>query len=185
MISLLNIVSGFELEIAKWAFWELNMQEINQLTSPIKQRRKDIRENFAKVKNSISKCQEFSFDAAMDLHWLSGANFSEDFGHDIDINGTRLKLDNWIGTNDHKLYRISRSIHSTYYDNSTMKRLAITRENELSSNQYWRNVDEISNEVLCYRDRMRYSMDNKLLIKIDKAVIHIEEKLVEKFNKVI
>ncbi|WP_096911545.1 MULTISPECIES: hypothetical protein [Acinetobacter] len=185
MIGLLNIVSGFELEIAKWAFWELNMQEINQLTPTIKERRRDIRENFAKVKNTISKCQEFAFDAAMDLHWLSGANFSEDFGHDIEINGTRLKLDNWIGTNDHKLYRISRCIHSTYYENSTMKRLAITREKELSSNLYWRNVDEISKEILSYRYHKGYSVDNKLLIKIDMAVTHIEKKLVEKFSEVI
>jgi len=154
MIGLLDIVSGFELEIAKWAFWELNKKEINQLTPIVKQRRKDIRENFAKVKNSISKCREFAFDAAMDLHWLSGANFSEDFGHDIDINGTRLKLDNWVGTNDHKLYRISRDIHSTYYDNSTMKRLAITRDTELDSNLYWSHVDEISKEILSYRYKM-------------------------------
>lgn len=182
IIGLLNIVSAFELEIAKWAFWKINTKEINQLTHKVKQRRKDIRENFAKVKNSISKCQEFSFDAAMDLYWLSSANLSEDFGHVINVNGTWLKLDNWVGTNDHKLYRISRDIHSTYYDNSTMKRLAITREKELQSNLYWRNVDRISTDIMSYRDQAGHLMSNKLLVRIDKAVFHIESELAKKIN---
>ncbi len=185
MIGLLGIVSGFELEIAKWAFWKLNKKEINQLVPTVKQRRKDIRENFAKIKNSIPKCREFAFDAAMDLHWLSGANLSEDLGHDIVINGARLKLDNWCGTNDHKLYRISRDIHSTYYDNSTMKRLAITRERELVSNLYWRNVDGISKGILSYRYHSGYSGVEELLVKIDKAVSHVEAELAKKFDEVL
>lgn len=184
MIGLLGIVSGFELEIAKWAFWDLNKKEINQLVPSVKQRRKDIRENFAKVKSDISKCREFAFDSAMDLHWLSGANLSEDLGHDIDINGTRLKLDNWVGTNDHKLYRISRDIHSTFHDNSTMKRLAITRERELESNLYWRNVDGISKDILSYRYHTGYADVDEMLIKIDKAVSHIEGELIRKFDEV-
>ncbi|WP_323942917.1 hypothetical protein [Aeromonas hydrophila] len=184
MIGLLGIVSGFELEIAKWAFWELNKKEINQLVPSVKQRRKDIRENFAKVKGDISKCREFAFDSAMDLHWLSGANLSEDLGHDIDINGTRLKLDNWIGTNDHKLYRISRDIHSTFHDNSTMKRLVITRERELESNLYWRNVDRISKDILNYRYHTGYADFDDILAKIDKAVSHIEGELIRKFDEV-
>lgn len=177
MIGLLGIVSGFELEISKWAFWSLNTKEINQLVPSVKQRRKDIRENFAKVKSSVQKCREFAFDAAMDLHWLSGSNLSEDLGHDIDINGTRLKLDNWVGTNDHKLYRVSRDIHSTYHDRSTMKKLAITREDELESLQYWRNVDGISKDILSYRYNKGYSDVDDLLSKIDKAIIYIEKDL--------
>jgi hypothetical protein len=132
-------------------------KEINQLSPRVKKRRKDIKENFAKVKNNISKCREFAFDSAMDLHWLSGANLSEDLGHNIDINGTRLKLDNWLGTNDHKLYRISRDIYSTFHDNSTMKRLVITRERGLDSTLYWRNVDRISNDILRYRYTSGYT----------------------------
>lgn len=183
MIGLLNIVNGFELEIAKWAFWDLSMKEINQLTPSIKQRRKDIKENFTQIKSNLEKCREFAFDAAMDVHWLSGSNFSEDLGIDIDINGTRRKLDSWVGTNDHKLYRISKDIHSTYYDNSTMKRLAVTRERELESYHYWRSVDRLSRDILSYRYHSGYSGINELPIKIDKAISHVERELKIKFNK--
>lgn len=174
---LLGIVSAFELEIAKYAFWDLRKSEINQLSSEIKQRRKDIRENFAKTRPTLSKCKEFSFDAAMDVQWLSGANLSEDLGATIEIEGMKFELDNWVGTNDYKLYRISRDIHSTMYGGSTMKRLAYCREEEIAKLPYWKRVDDTAKNILQYRDRNGHANVDNLLSKIDKAVLHLEEQI--------
>ena len=45
----------------------------------------DIKYNFTKVKSTLDKCREFAFDAAMDIHWLSGANLAEDLNLSINI----------------------------------------------------------------------------------------------------
>jgi len=173
MIGYLDIVSGFELEIAKYSFWNLTANQINQLPPKIRQRRRDIKDNFSKFKTDLNKCKHFAFDAAMDLHWLSGANLSEDFGHVLEIDGVQLKLDNWVGTNDHKLYRISKDIHSAPFSGSTMKRLAITREEYFSADPYWIHVDSISKSILQYRLDAGYSRKEDLLKRIDAAVSQI------------
>lgn len=177
IISLLGVISAFELEIAKYAFWDISSKEINQLSDDVRIRRKDIKENFTKVKSSMAKCKEFAFDAAMDIHWLSGANFAEDLNVYLDIDGKRLRLDNWVGTNDHKLYRISRDIFSVYHDGSNMKRLAVTREDELSSSTYWQNVDFYSKSIMEFRNKEHHRGINGLLDRIDKAVQYVEDEL--------
>ncbi len=181
VINLLNIISGFELEIAKYAFWKLSNKEINQLPESIKKRRKDIKENFTKSKSTLNKCQEFAFDAAMDIHWLSSANFAEDLGLSININGKTLQLDNWVGTNDYKLYRISLDIHSVYFQESKSKLLAVTREKYLDNFSYWKSVDDLSNRIL--KDRLNQTIDtnNNLTTKIDFAISYIENELSKQF----
>lgn len=176
MITMLDMVSAFELEIAKYAFWRLTKKEINQLLPAIKQRRKDIIENFAKPKSTYEKCKSSAFDSAMDLFWLSGANVS-DLRGGIEIEGRKLKIDNWVGTNDHKLYRISRDIHSIPFDGATMKRLATTRENELAVSQYWMNVDGLSKELLRHRHDRGHSKIHNLLQRIDNSVNHLERNI--------
>ncbi|MFL1551867.1 hypothetical protein ACI77I_22720 [Pseudomonas sp. D47] len=176
MISMIDMVSAFELEIAKYAFWTLNKKEINQLPPTIKQRRKDIIENFAKPKSTLEKCKSSAFDSALDLFWLSGANVS-DLKGDIEIAGKKLKIDSWVGTNDHKLYRISRDIHSCPFEGSTMRRLATTRENELVTSPYWMNVDAESRELLRYRHDRGHSKINDFLQRIDSSVNHLEKNI--------
>ena len=63
-----------------------------------------------------------------------------------------------------------------------MKRLAITREKELNSVLYWRNVDGISKEILRYRYQKGYSEVKDLVTKIDKAVSYVEADLEKIFN---
>lgn len=178
IIGMLNIVNAFELEIAKYAFWKPIQKQINQLPISVRERRKDIKENFTKTKRSVKKCKEFAFDAAMDIQWLSSANLSEDLNSQIDIHGTKFSIDNWVGTNDHKLYRISRDIHSTYHDGSTMKHLAYVREHELYDFYYWRNVDYFSRNIMSYRKSVGYSDLMDLLQRIDKSVENIEKEII-------
>jgi len=177
MINFINIISAFELEIAKYAFWKLSDKEINELPENIKRRRKDIKENFTKLKSTLDKCKEFAFDAAMDLHWLSSANFAEDLNLEIEIYGKKYKLDNWVGTNDHKLYRISIDIHSVYFEESKSKRMAVTREKYLDNFPYWKNVDLISENILKTRMHQTINTVENLTNNIDIAVNYLENEI--------
>jgi len=179
--NLLGIISSFEVEIAKYAFWELNQREVNELLDSIRIRRKDIRENFAKRKTSTLKCKEFSFDAAMDIYWLSGANMSEDLNGSMIIKSKKYTLDIWVGTNDHKLYRICRDIHSVYFEGSRMKRLASTREDILKSLPYWKKVDRFAHEFLLQRRSLENVNMDDFLEKIDNAVSYLSGALDKSF----
>jgi hypothetical protein len=179
IIGMLDIVSAFELEIAKYAFWDLPDREINRLPERVRVRKKDIKENFTKLQNSVSKCKQFAFNGAMDLHWLSGANLSESLGATLKIGNAELMVDNWVGTNDIKLYRISRDIHSVPREGLTMKALAFSREPELEASSYWRSIDRIAIDVLLYRKRNGYGEVDQLLKKIDVAAAYIEEELLK------
>ena len=66
IIYYLDMVSAFELEIAKYAFWDLTDKEIMQLPNSIRERRKFIRKNFTKEQSSFVKCKQFCINAAMD-----------------------------------------------------------------------------------------------------------------------
>jgi len=178
---LLDVISAFEVEIAKYAFWNLNQRETNDLLDSIRIRRRDIRENFAKKKASALKCKEFSFDAAMDIHWLTGANMSEDLNGSIVIDSKQFILDMWVGTNDHKLYRICRDIHSVYFEGSRKKRLASTREDILESLPYWKNVDGFAHEFLLQRRSLENVNMDGFLEKIDNAVSYLNDALDESF----
>jgi hypothetical protein len=178
MIHMLDYISAFELEIAKHAFWNLSMQEINRLPEGIKQRRSDIKENFCTVKSNINKCRESAFDSAMDIHWLSGANFSEDLKHYLEVEGRKLFLDNWVGTNDHKLYRISQDIHWVYHESSTSKRIAVTREDYLDSIPYWNSVDQFAHDIMVDRASSDSRSIDDLLLKVDRALAYIESEIV-------
>lgn len=182
MITMLNMVSGFEVEIAKHAFWEVDANAINQLPESVQSRLRDIKENFSKQQSTIQKCRQFAFNGAMDLHWLSGANFAEDLELTIKIGLEDLVVDNWVGTNDHKLYRISKDIHSVYHDRVSMKRVAITREPELGAIEYWKEVDRMTCDILGYRLRTGYTPLDDLLPRIDRSVALIEDDLAKIFS---
>ncbi|MGQ4206701.1 hypothetical protein [Bordetella bronchiseptica] len=177
IIYMLDIVSAFELEIAKYAFWDLSVREINALPDCVHLRRKDIKENFTKLQSSVNKCKQFAFNGAMDLHWLSGANLSEDLGETLTVGSNKFAVDHWVGTNDIKLYRISKDIHSVPNDHSKMMALAYSRESVLQSSPYWKAIDRYASNVLLHRREMGYGKVDELLKKIDEAVSHLEEQL--------
>ncbi|MCF6783803.1 hypothetical protein [Stutzerimonas stutzeri] len=178
MVGMLDLVSAFELEIARYAFWEISAVEINRLPDKVRERRADIKANFTKLMSSVSKCKRAAFNGAMDLHWLSGSNLSEDLGATIKTNVGELVLDNWVGTNDEKLYRISRDLHSVPHEGSTMMRFKPAREPALEALPYWRTVDRLSKDVMLYRDASGYQpLDKTLLGKIDKAVEYVDGEL--------
>lgn len=183
LIAMLDMVSAFELEIAKHAFWGIEANAINELPNNVQSRLRDIKENFSQLRPSLQKCREFALNGAIDIHWLSGANLAEDFGHTLNAGSVGLLVDNWVGTNDVKLYRISKDIHSVYHNGSTMKRLMTTRESELQDSSYWTNVDRISTDVLLYRKRVGYMPIDDMLQKIDSAVIQIERNLEDFFSR--
>lgn len=182
MIGLIDILNAFEIEIAKYAFWNLTSNEINQLPETIQNRLRDIKKNFTKTGSNIDKCRWLAFDAAMDIHWLSGANLAEDLGVTLDVFGKKLKIDNWVGTNDHKLFNICQDIHSVYYEGSNMKLLATTREEELSNLKYWAFVDQLAENVTKFRKKSGYSKQIDLLSSIDSAVEYVERELSCKFE---
>src|SRR5690606_9004066 len=113
----------------------------------------------------------------MDLQWLSGANLSEDLGATMKVGNIKLAVDNWVGTNDIKLYRISKDIHSVPSEGSTMKTLAFSRERELEDSPYWRSIDRMAVDVLLHRKRAGYGEVDQLLARIDGAVAYLEEQL--------
>lgn len=177
MAGMLDLLTAYDMEIAKYAFWDQTANQINQLPENIRLRRKYIKQNFHKPLSSLDKCRWFAFDAAMDIYWLSGANLAENLGVTININGKEHKIENWVGTNDHKLFAISQDIHSIYVDGTAMKGLATTREETLIQQPYWHFVDHFANSVMEYRKRRGYRSVDNLLIKIDQAIKHIETEL--------
>jgi hypothetical protein len=182
MIGMLGMVSAFELELAKHAFWDISSNEINQLPESVQSRLRDIKGNFTKLQSSLKKCKERAFNGAMDIHWLSGSNLSQDLNLTLKVDKTELLVDNWVGTTDHKLYRISKEMHSVYAEGSTMKRFACTREVALEGHQYWKHVDRLANNVLDYRVRHGYAPLNDILLRIDRSVAQLEEGLQRFFD---
>lgn len=150
IIRCLDMISGFELEIAKYAFWDLTDKEIMQLPESIRKRRKFIRENFTKEQANFEKCKQFCINAAMDSFWLraiaSGCDKKEHIGNDFYI------TDHFLATNDDKLYFIAKDISPVRECGGSFGyRLLVTRENQLSSSVYWSEVDKLSEEILSFR----------------------------------
>ena len=181
MIGFINIISAYELEIAKYAFWDIDSNTINRLPSKISNRRKYIKQNFYRNGSNLDKCRWHAFDSAMDLHWLIGANVAEDLETKMKINNIDYKIDHWVGTNDHKLYHIAQDIHHIHYEKSTLKVLSTVREKELSAFKYWKNVDNISSNILDFRRKSLPNISNKYTEKIDLAVETIENDLLNHF----
>jgi len=181
MANMLDMISAFELEIAKYAFWEISHVGIDRLPDQVRLRRSAIKENFTKQQATVNKCKRAAFNGAMDLQWLSGANLSEDLGATIKTDVGEYLLDNWVGTNDLKLFRISRDMHSTPFSGSNTMRFVRSRESVMAALPYWRNVDQMAKDVMLYRQASGYrSLDETLLLNIDIAVKHLEGELQKK-----
>ncbi|MEZ9120740.1 hypothetical protein AB4098_00720 [Vibrio cyclitrophicus] len=182
MSRMLDLLTAYDMEIAKYAFWDLTSNEINQLPENVRLRRKNIKQNFYKLSSNLDKCRWFAFDAAMDIYWLSGANLAENLGVTLKADGHELTIENWVGTNDHKLFSICQDIHSVYMGGATMKALESTRENCLSETPYWQYVDRFAQAVMDYRKRSGYRDIGDLLRRVDSAIEHIEGELVLGFT---
>lgn len=176
IVRMLDIVSAFELEIAKYAFWTPTPGDFNCLPAAVLQRRSDIKENFTRLQGTVARCKHAAFNGAMDLHWLSGANMSEDMGITLAVGTTRLMVDQWLGTNDIKLYRICRDMHSVWHEGSRQKRFASTREPKLAEQPYWRDVDNRAAGILSFRMSQNHGSAD-LLDRIDRAVKYVENQL--------
>lgn len=183
MICMLDILNAFDIEVAKYAFWKLSAKETNKLPENIQTRRRNIKNNFTKTGTNIDKCRWIAFDAAMDIYWLRSSNLAEDIDVTLNAFGKELKIDNWVGTNDHKLFNICYDIHWIDHEGSKSKILAATREEELSSLNYWRNVDQISKDMAEFRKSIGYRKMDNLLNKIDSSVEHIEKEIHSHFLK--
>lgn len=172
IIYYLDMISAFELEIAKYAFWDLTDKEIMQLPDSIRERRKFIRKNFTKEQSSFVKCKQFCINAAMDSFWLRaiafGCDKKEHIGNDFYI------TDHFLATNDDKLNFIAKDIFPVRrYCDSFGYTFSVTRENELISSAYWSEVDKLSNEILLSR---KYSnQESKYEEKSKKLSFFIKE----------
>ncbi len=182
IINFIDVISAYDLEIAKYAFWDIDSNTINRLPENIHKRRKYIKNNFYKNGSNLDKCRSYAFDAAMDLHWMTGANFSEDIGLTINIKGKRFSTEHWVGTTDHKLHYISQHIHHIYYGGSTMKALMTFREKELYEFPYWRNVDRLSKDILTFRMKSGKIVPSNITERIDMAIKIIENDLSRYFS---
>lgn len=108
IIFYLDMISGFELEIAKYAFWDIKEKEIHSLPEKIKARRKRIRNNFHKEKHSLEAMQATAMNAAIDTFWIRAIGFGTENIEQLD-NGYSIS-EHWLATNDDKLYVIANDI---------------------------------------------------------------------------
>ena len=172
IIYYLDMISAFELEIAKYAFWDLTDKEIMQLPESIRKRRKLILKNFTKEQSNFEKCKQFCINAAMDSFWLKaiafGCDKKEHIGNDFYI------TDHFLATNDDKLHFIAKDISPVRESGGSFGyRLLVTRENQLSSSAYWSEVDKLSDEILSSR---KYSnQESKYEEKSKKLSFFIKE----------
>lgn len=184
IISMIDIVSGFELEIAKYAFFPIQRADRKIIPDAFFKRRKDLKANFFSRGSTLEKCRSNAFDAAMDIYWLNVSNSTEDMQEGILIGKKKFLLDNWVATNDQKLYRISHDINHIFYEGSQLKKLEVTREPELRALPYWCFVDQRANAILNFRrSNLKRPSDLEFLSNIDNAVSYIEKSLKNIFGE--
>jgi hypothetical protein len=182
IISMIDIINGFELELAKYAFWResLSDREFNALAEQIKKRLTDIRENFTKPEKTLAKCKWRALNGSMDIGLLNMIKSLEANGNnEFNIDGIRLKIDFWIGTHDRKLFNIANDIYSKGHGKDLGHIIATVREKELSVLNYWIYVDAISQKILLDRTKKIYDSSN-MLDSIDLSVKEIENFLANK-----
>lgn len=181
IIQMIDIISAFELEIAKYAFWELTKKDFNDMPKHIHERIQLIKKNFTKHKSNFEKCKEYALNATFDIVWLRYANLIENLedskSNNVEIAGKIFKIENWLGTTDDKLYKLSRDMYST----SRGKLFAIAREDYLTNIDYWRYVDSLSREILETRLSNNYISTNSEH-KIKSSILYLYQELEKKFN---
>lgn len=171
VIHYLDMVSAFELELAKYAFWEINDKSvIHTLSSEIKERRKRIRKNFVKERNSLNSIRAACLNSAMDTYWIRSICIGTDEREAI-LNGYTI-CEHWLATNDDKLYIIANDIKPVQSINGFGYIIESVREKELLEFSYWKEVDNLSSKVL--NDR-KYLSDSQFDIKIENITESISQ----------
>lgn len=174
VIYYLDMVSAFELELAKYAFWELSEKEIMLLPDSIRERRKLIRKNFTKEQNSLEKCQQFCINAAMDSFWLRAIAFGSD--HKEELRNGWIISEHLLATNDDKLHFIAKDISPIRSNGQFGYQFLVSREKELDNWNYWKEVDNISHEILENRINQEHKFEEKMN-RITDSIKEIENKL--------
>jgi hypothetical protein len=147
MISMVDRLHAFEIEIAKFAFWSPTSREIESFSPKLKQIYKDMKNNFYRKKGGKKSFAAHCMNAAMDISWLGSAAMSEEMGADIEIDGVTFKVEQWLATTDQKLHRLSKEYHHIREKDSNTKHFANYRDDEMDSYAYWREVDELSSRI--------------------------------------
>lgn len=186
IICYLDMISAFELEIAKYAFWELNEKELRSLPEQIQNIRQNIKNNFFKAQKSLEKIQRFCLNATMDAFWIRSIGFGTERQEQIE-NGYTIS-EHWLATNDDKLFCIANLIKPVPDSNGQFGFYVETmREEELSQYNYWKEVDRFADEILLTRkqsiSKFNESKFNEKIEKIPELIASIELELKEYFNK--
>lgn len=184
IIQMIDIISAFELEIAKYAFWELTKKDFNYMPKHIHERIQLIKKNFTRHKSNFEKCKEYALNASFDIAWLKYSHLIENLkdskSNTVELNGKLFKIENWFGTTDDKLYKLSKDMYSVYSNNSTAELFSITRDNYMTNISYWKYVDNLSKEILETRLRNNYKstdFENKIKNSINYLHNELQKKL--------
>lgn len=180
IIHYLDMVSGFELEIAKYAFWEISDKELHSLPELIKERRKRIKKNFVKEQSSLDKIRSACLNAAMDTYWIRSVCMGCD-RKEVLPNGYII-TEHWLATNDEKLYILANDIKPTLSDNGFGYIIGSVREEELHKSSYWNEVDNLSFNILNDRKFLSECRFNTKIENIDSSIIQLETELDKYFR---
>ncbi|MFU2048192.1 hypothetical protein [Avibacterium gallinarum] len=170
----LDAISGFEMEVAKYAFWDIEEKEIHKLPEEIRNRRKRIKNNFCKEKNTLESIQASAMNAAMDTYWIRCIGFGTDQKEKLP-NGYTIS-EHWLATNDDKLYVIANDIKPIKTSQGFGYFLETVREPELLKFDYWNEVDKLANNLLEARKFQQNQFDLKIET-IEKSVLEIEAEI--------
>lgn len=180
VIHYLDMISGFELEIAKYAFWELTEQEVHELPETLRERRQNLKRNFYKKQNALEKCKAFSLNAAMDKFWLNPIYVNHQHPEKLDYGYTVTQ--HWFVTLDQKLYKTANDITSLLSPSGSYGHaIAVVRENEMRTSDYWKAADKFTDNLLKERKLSNINALEKKLGSIERSVIEINKSLEKYF----
>lgn len=175
----LDMISSFEMEIAKYAFWDIREKEIHNLPEKIRNRRKRIKNNFCKERNSWESIQASAMNAAMDTYWIRCIGFGTEQKEKLP-NGYTIS-EHWLATNDDKLYIIANDIKPIKTAQGFGYRLETIREPELLEFSYWNEVDKLANIFLETRKFQKNQFELKIE-NIEKSIVEIETEIKKYLN---
>lgn len=181
VIYYLDVISGFELEIAKYAFWDINEKELHNLPKEVISRRRNFKKNFTKSYNNFEKTKSACLNAAMDTLLLrAGYLLSAERNHEKLSNGYKIS-EYWLATSDKKLYQSANDIRSVPTPLGFGYLIEIHRENEIKNLEYWKKVDSISRNLLFDR-KYQHKKYKEKIENISKYIEEIESDLKEYFH---
>lgn len=187
IIYYLDTISAFELEVAKYAFWDISEKELHNLPEEIRDRRQVFKKNFTKSftesRSNFEKTKKSCMNAAVDtfhlmaIQLLSSNSIQEDLG-----NGYKI-TEHLLATTDEKLYKSANVVTPIPISKEFGYSVEIKREEELKKFEYWRTVDDISKNILQDRMLAGYNiMPEQKFSMISKSIIEIEKDLETFFN---